>query len=255
VTRGKKKPKEPASTKPVKAKAESEGYRPFAVLKGLKAQTEKDTGKAPPAHAEPGPRRRTPPPASLPKGDEDAQILARMMSGVMPLGSKARRIPLSEQRLPTSQIDARFALASTSAREEDEAVHAHLRALVEGGRFEVEDDGQRVEGRRATTPPDVVRKLRRGLLPIDARLDLHGLRADEAQETLERFLGERRSHGERCVLVVHGKGEHSPRGVGILRGEISAWLSQGRASAHVSAFATAQRDDGGEGAVYVLLVR
>jgi DNA-nicking Smr family endonuclease len=38
-----------------------------------------------------------------------------------------------------------------------------------------------------------------------------------------------------------------------LRGEIAAWLSQGRASHHVAAFATACPDDGGEGALYVLI--
>ena len=64
-----------------------------------------------------------------------------------------------------------------------------------------------------------------------------------------------RARGERCVLVIHGKGEHSPDGIGVLRGEISAWLSQGAASEHVAAFATAARRDGGEGAVYVLLRR
>jgi len=255
LTRGKKKPKDGASAKRAHSKGENEGYRPFAALKGLKVRADEDaaaTASAPSPH---GTRRRPPPQAPSAAGDEDAQALQRMMSGVKPLGSKARRIPLSEQALPSSRIDSLRALASAPAREEEESVQAHLRTLVEGGRFEVEDDGQRVEGRRAGVPPDVLRKLRRGLWPIDARLDLHGLRAGEAEEALERFLREKRALGERCVLVVHGKGQHSPAGIGILRGEVAAWLSQGRASVHVSAFATAKRDDGGEGAVYVLLVR
>jgi DNA-nicking Smr family endonuclease len=57
------------------------------------------------------------------------------------------------------------------------------------------------------------------------------------------------------VLVIHGKGDHSPMGVGVLRGEISAWLSQGASSEHVAAFSTARDSDGGPGAVYVLLRR
>jgi DNA-nicking Smr family endonuclease len=44
-------------------------------------------------------------------------------------------------------------------------------------------------------------------------------------------------------------------GLGVLRGEISAWLSQGASSEHVAAFATARSGDGGSGAVYVLLRR
>jgi DNA-nicking Smr family endonuclease len=64
-----------------------------------------------------------------------------------------------------------------------------------------------------------------------------------------------RARGERCVLVIHGKGEHSAGGVPVLRGEIAAWLSQGTSSEHVAAFTTASEADGGEGAVYVLLRR
>jgi DNA-nicking Smr family endonuclease len=147
----------------------------------------------------------------------------------------------------------RRAVAEGAAEREAEEVHAHLRALVEGGRFEVEDDGCRAEGRRAGVPHDVLRKLRRGLFPIDARIDLHGHRTEEARDALARFLGEKRARGERCVLVVHGKGEHSPGRFGILRGEMAAWLSQGLASVHVAAFSTAEPEDGGEGATYVLL--
>jgi DNA-nicking Smr family endonuclease len=64
-----------------------------------------------------------------------------------------------------------------------------------------------------------------------------------------------RARGERCVLVIHGKGEHSPQGMGVLRGEIAAWLSQGPSSQHVAAFVSARAQDGGDGAVYVLLRR
>jgi DNA-nicking Smr family endonuclease len=91
---------------------------------------------------------------------------------------------------------------------------------------------------------------------VDARLDLHGLGAEAARVKVLDFLAQMRTRGERCVLVIHGKGEHSPAGSpGVLRGEIAAWLSQGRAREHVAAFATAHADDGGEGAVYVALRR
>jgi DNA-nicking Smr family endonuclease len=75
----------------------------------------------------------------------------------------------------------------------------------------------------------------------------------EARAQLDLFLRTMRARGERCVLVIHGKGDHSPNGMGVLRGEIAAWLAQGGASQHVAAFATAATSDGGEGAVYVLL--
>jgi len=187
---------------------------------------------------------------------DDELAFHRLVSGVTPLDrSCAERIPRTVDATPSRSREGAKAAAKAAA-EAAEEVHEHLRALVEGGtRFEVSDDGRRVEGRRTDVPPDWVRRLRRGLLPIDASLDLHGLRAEDAREALGAFLAAKRARGERCVLVVHGRGEHAPRGVGVLRGEISAWLSQGPPSAHVAAFATAREADGGEGAVYVLLRR
>jgi DNA-nicking Smr family endonuclease len=240
---------------------------PFEALRTLRDELKKksDTAKGEraegppvaPAKQRPAPSTSAPsPPRTLGRSDEDeALAFHRLMSGVEPLKGKAARVPRSkntEARSP--DLEARRKHAETVAQAEDDAVHEHIRTLIEsGGRFEVSDDGRRVEGRRIDVPPDLVRKLRRGMLPIDARMDLHGLRVAEGRTQLELFLRTMRARGERCVLVVHGKGEHSPRGVGVLRGEIAAWLSQGAASADVAAFATASEGDGGEGAVYVLL--
>jgi DNA-nicking Smr family endonuclease len=189
--------------------------------------------------------------------DDEALLLHRMYAGVTPLGGTRARVPKQEVEKPASGSAARAAQrAADAAAAEAAAVHERLRALVEGReRFEVADDGRRVEGRRIDLPMDVVRRLRRGSLPVDGRLDLHGMSVREARGQLELFLRTMRSRGERCVLVIHGKGEHSPDGMGILRGEIAAWLSQGASSEHVAAFATASEHDGGEGAVYVLLRR
>ncbi len=181
-----------------------------------------------------------------------------MMNGVTPLEHLNGRIPRSEQVPPSGELVPRNRAANAKAALETEAdeVHAHLRALVEGKeRFEVEDDGRRISGRRVDLPADTLRKLRRGLVTVDARMDLHGLGVAEARAKVESFLREKRAAGERCVLIIHGKGEHSPRAQAVLRGEIGAWLSQGAASEHVAAFATATNDDGGEGAVYVALRR
>ncbi len=186
---------------------------------------------------------------------EDELTFHRMMSGVTPLeGGKGSRVPVGATRLEPGRV--RPADLREKAREEAQSVLEHLHHLVDDAvRFEVTDDGRRVEGRRLDVPPSLVRELRRGVLPIDGRLDLHGLGAAAAREKLLEFLRTQRSRGERCVLVIHGKGEHSLGGGGVLRGEISAWLSQGRAREHVAAFATARDDDGGEGAVYVALRR
>jgi DNA-nicking Smr family endonuclease len=191
------------------------------------------------------------PPTST--SEDDALAFHRMMTGVVPLEQAQVRVPKSKEvdAVPAGRLAS---VARETAAQEEEKVHAHLRALIEDkARFEVTDDGRRVEGRRVDLSMDMVRKLRRGQFPVDATLDLHGLRAEEANEAVHNFLRQKRASGERCLLIVHGKGEHTPRGVGVLRGEMSAWLSQGKGSDHVAAFSTATPDDGGEGAIYVLL--
>jgi DNA-nicking Smr family endonuclease len=227
---------------------------PFDALRAMKEEMKRAEEQKPAAARKPPP---APPPKASPAGPEDeALLLHRLFAGVQPLDRKGgSRVPRQKvERSPA--VERKAKAGQDAARAEAEAVHEHLRSLVEGkARFEVADDGHRVEGRRVDLPPDAVRRLRRGHVPVDARLDLHGMRTGEARGQLELFLRTMRSRGERCVLVIHGKGEHSPQGMAVLRGEIAAWLSQGASSEHVAAFATAGEGDGGEGAVYVLLRR
>jgi DNA-nicking Smr family endonuclease len=181
----------------------------------------------------------------------DPQTFAIYMAGVRALpGDRAHRIPRTASRIERAAPGARASL------DPDAEARARMRSLVtEGIRFETIDDGERLEGRRVDLDPRELRRLRRGEYAVDGKLDLHGLSADEARQSLEAFVKKRALDGDRVVLVVHGKGSHSPRGVAVLRGEIAAWLSQGRSARHVAAFATAPADHGGTGAVLVLLAR
>ncbi len=104
--------------------------------------------------------------------------------------------------------------------------------------------------RRPDIGPDIVRKLRRGEWAIQAHLDLHGLRRDEARERLAGFLREAAQQGLRCVRVVHGKGHGSPGREPVLKAKVRGWLVQ---TAAVLAFVSARAGDGGHGALIVLL--
>jgi DNA-nicking Smr family endonuclease len=97
---------------------------------------------------------------------------------------------------------------------------------------------------------DVVKKLRRGTWIVQAQLDLHGLRSDEAREAVGAFLREAVKHGLRCVRVIHGKGLGSVGREPVLKGKVRRWLAQ---KEEVIAFCQARAHDGGEGAVVVLL--
>jgi len=104
--------------------------------------------------------------------------------------------------------------------------------------------------RRPGVGVDVTRKLRRGGWSIQGEIDLHGLRRDEAREALGGFLREAGKRGWRCVRVVHGKGLGSPGKTPVLKGKVHGWLMQ---KDQVIAFVQARADEGGAGAVVVLL--
>ena len=104
--------------------------------------------------------------------------------------------------------------------------------------------------RRRGIGPEVVRKLRRGVWAVQAQLDLHGLRRDQAREALGAFLREAGRSGWRCVRVVHGKGHGSPGREPVLKGKVKSWLVQ---KSEVIAFTQARAAQGGAGALIVLL--
>jgi DNA-nicking Smr family endonuclease len=105
---------------------------------------------------------------------------------------------------------------------------------------------------RAGVAPGVDRatqdRLKRGQLPIEGKLDLHGMDRARAHRALGRFLEGAAGQGKRCLLVVTGKS-------GVLREEVPRWLNQQPNRARLIAFAAAQPRHGGAGALYLLLKR
>jgi len=97
---------------------------------------------------------------------------------------------------------------------------------------------------------DTPRRLQRGQWPIQARIDLHGMRTDAAREALLAFLTDCLAHRVRCARIIHGKGYGSVGAEPVLRQKTPAWLMQHGA---VCAFAQVPPSEGGEGALIVLL--
>ncbi|MEM7349638.1 MAG: Smr/MutS family protein [Acidobacteriota bacterium] len=96
-------------------------------------------------------------------------------------------------------------------------------------------------------------KVRGKNLRIDEQLDLHRLRTAEALTQLDRFVVDTAGAGRRTVLVITGKGHHSPGGRGIIKQRVEEWI-QGRGRAFLRAFGDAPRTFGGRGA-YVLFLK
>lgn len=229
-------------------KQETASFRPLeSALRERLSKQAQEEGKAE-ANASPPPK-----PASEVEDAslsiDDRTLLRQFMAGTVPLDRGAGRIPRT-----ASKLEARDLPKVPEGPDPDDEARARLRELVAGtSTFETVDDGMRIEGRRADVDPRTLRRLRHGVLPIDARLDLHGKMLDEAKRAVEAFISERKKSHDRVLLIIHGKGRHSLGGMGVLRGEIGAWLSSGPASHNVACFATARDIDGGTGAVYVLL--
>ena len=95
-----------------------------------------------------------------------------------------------------------------------------------------------------------MRRLRRGLIPSEDELDLHGLNQAAARDRLADFIARSRDAGRRSVTVVHGKGYRSGARGPILKTAVNLWL---RRHLDVMAFTSAKAIDGGTGALYVLL--
>ena len=93
-----------------------------------------------------------------------------------------------------------------------------------------------------------LRKLRRGQYAVGRRLDLHGLTSKAALAEVADFITAY-TGAYRCIAIVHGRGLHSA-GKAVLKRDVRALLRKHRA---VLAYIDAPRDDGGSGAVYVLL--
>lgn len=98
--------------------------------------------------------------------------------------------------------------------------------------------------------PDILRKLRRTHWPIEAAIDLHGMISDEARLYVASFISDCKQRGIRCVRIVHGKGLSSRNQAPVLKNKLRSWLMQIDV---VIAYVAAKKEDGGDGAVIVLL--
>lgn len=183
----------------------------------------------------------------------DKTALRDAFAGVTPLDGRARqrlpRPPVGEEKpvargVPPDMIDV------------DSEARQRLGALVAGNvRFDlvVAEDG-RVRALRDNADARVLTKLVRGEFRVEAELDLHGLRANEVEAVVVKFLRFQQKRGRSVVRVIHGKGLHSEGGVGVLGDKLIRTLIETGAAPVVQAFATPPEKDGGRGVLVIKLV-
>jgi DNA-nicking Smr family endonuclease len=171
--------------------------------------------------------------------DPDAAAFVIAMSGVAPL-PVANRVVLGEP--PPPPRPKQFAADEQAALQESLHGPIDLQDRLEGG-----DEANYLRTGLANT---VLRDLRRGRWVIQDEIDLHGLNRDAARLMLAGFLAACLQQGQRCVRVIHGKGHGSPQKLSVLRQLVRGWLAQ---RDEVLAYCQARPQDGGEGALIVLL--
>jgi DNA-nicking Smr family endonuclease len=116
--------------------------------------------------------------------------------------------------------------------------------------FETLESGDTLIYRGPGLQDGVWRRLRRGAYRIGAELDLHGLNRNRARLAVQGFLADCQDRNLRCVRIIHGKGLGSPNTGPVIKSLLDSWLRRRR---DVIAFCSAKPQDGGTGAVYVLL--
>jgi len=171
--------------------------------------------------------------------DGENESFADLVDGVRPLNTdRAVQRPTPPKPVPAQRIaDEQRALIESQEEGsiEDEEVAAEERLhWCKGG---VERD---------------LKRLRKGDFSVQGSIDLHGLTVPRARDELFNFLDESVARGWRCVRVIHGKGYGSVGGVSIIKGKTARWL---KARREVLAYCSAATNDGGTGAVWVLLSR
>jgi len=169
---------------------------------------------------------------------EASEVFREAVRDVRPLESPNRAQPY--RRAPKPVPAKRL--------EDERAVLAELATLaLDDDEAEIEDDASFL---RPGLPREILRKLRRTHWTVQATLDLHGLRGEEAVAQTAAFLAACRREGRRCVRVVHGKGLRSPGREPVLKRRIRRLLTR---RDEVLAFAEPRAHHGGAGAVIVLL--
>ena len=157
---------------------------------------------------------------------EDERIFKGAMRGIQPIGDSRRR-------------------GTAAGRKQADPEPSQIE-------FSITEEGSRIYGLRLGGPAGELEKLRSGSITPQNRLDLHGMVRDAARESVFRFVRQAGRSGLRCVAIVHGRGLRSPAGA-VLKERVPQWLTQLPVSRHVIAFSSAPPDQGGDGALLLLL--
>lgn len=217
-------------------KKKNDGFNtPFAKLKSL-VKDDKKPAVVKPGHSSPRA------PKNVDVSEEDRAFL-QAMDGVLPI-EKRKELPFQVPDLKARVVN-----------EEAEAFAQLYDLVSERGEFALSSTPEFISGAAPGVDQRLLTALKRGDYPVQAQLDLHGKNRNEAKDAVDQFLSQAKREGRRCVLIIHGRGNNSVDQIPVLKEELRGWLERGRMGKLVLAFCSARPQDGGAGAMYVLLRR
>jgi DNA-nicking Smr family endonuclease len=194
-----------------------------------------------------GEQQEPPPKQGLEKKDigDETSFFLNAMSGVAPIPQETGKALRSSNLL---------AKPSHPPPDDRRTAMVHLQGLVSGSvDLDITFSDEYIEGAIKGFSQKIMKKLKRGELPVQDHIDLHGLTMPQAEAAVTDFVHRSYKTGLRCVLIVHGRGLNSPDNFPVLKEGLPAWLGRGKTGKRVLAFSTARPYDGGTGATYVLL--
>lgn len=173
--------------------------------------------------------------------DEDKALFRQVVETVKPL-PKSKKIASVETKNPPQATKPRnYNLQPSISKGNDFYLSDYYTEVVQANTL--------LSYCSHSIPAKRLRELKSGHIAWQARLDLHGLRSDDAKNALIKFIRQQYALAHRCLLIIHGKG--SPQGEPpVLKNLVNHWLAQ---FPQVLAFHSALTRDGGSGALYVLL--
>jgi len=174
-----------------------------------------------------------------PPDDSDKELFRQAMRQVRPLRLDTNRIEPPRRRPPPvphqTELDRQRVLQEMMATPPD---------------YTEIETGDELLYLRPGVQHSALRKLRRGHYSRGAELDLHGMTVPEAHSALSRFLHRCQANGTGCARIIHGKGLGSRQQKPVLKNRVNLWLRQ---RDEILAFCSARPEDGGTGAVYILV--
>lgn len=174
---------------------------------------------------------------------DENELFWAEMADVKPLVQDDKVFNVDQNNVTDAQMIRR------AAAEQNEYLD---RLAVDPAMFKPVEPQEQVSFSYTGLQDQVFRNLRLGKYKHPTTLDLRGLKLREARLALINGILTAYNRNERCVLLIHGTGMGNKPYPAVIKSAVCSWLPQLQ---EVMAFHSAIKEEGGNGALYVMLAK